>query len=283
MASFLHEVLVAMFADRPALAAELLSGPLGLAVPAHDAARVASGEVVQLRPVAHRADNVVLLGEPAVLAVVVEVQLHLREEKRWVWPEYLTAVRLRERCPAVLLVLCLEEAVERWAARPIELGDGVSVVVPQVLGPAAIPVLTDPVAAAAVPELAVLSALAHVHEDGPFEVLDAAAVALDSVPVEQALNYYRLMGAVLPDLARRHLEELMATETFEYQSEFTRALEAKGEARGRAAMVLRILAARGLEIDEDTRTRITECTDLAQLDAWGDAAVTAGTVADLFA
>ena len=41
----------------------------------------------------------------------------------------------------------------------------------------------------------------------------------------------------------------MATETYEYQSDFTRRLEHRGEARGqaegRAAMLLRILAARG--------------------------------------
>lgn len=293
MVSYLHEMLVAMFRNRPALAAELLAGPLGLAVPEHEAAHVGSAEVVELRPAAHRADTVVLLGDPAepVLAIVVEVQRRPEANKPWVWPEYLTAVRRRSRCPAVLLVVCTNAATAEWAARPIGLGDGVSRVVPQVLGPAAIPVLTDPAAAAATPELAVLSALTHVRDDGPFQVLDALVRALDNVPIEQALDYARLVLAELSDLARRYLEELMATETFDYQSEFTRALEARGEARGRAegeargraAMVLRILAARGVEVDVQSRTRILDCTDLAELDTWGERAIVARTAADLFA
>ena len=74
----------------------------------------------------------------------------------------------------------------------------------------------------------------------------------------------------------------MATETYEYQSEFTRRLEHRGEAKGRAAMLLRILARRGIEVPAQARDRITACTDLDQLETWGDHALTADTVEDLF-
>ncbi len=119
----------------------------------------------------------VLLSDPSrpVLAAVVEVQLRRAEDKRWVWPEYLTALRRRLRCPTVLLVVCLDRATAQWAGVPIELGDGASRVVARVLGPDAIPVLLDPVQAAGAPELAVLSTLVHVGEHGPFEVLDGRA------------------------------------------------------------------------------------------------------------
>ncbi len=280
VASYLHETLVAMFRHRPALAAELLSQQLGLAVPAHDEVRLGSAEVIELRPAAHRADAVVLAEDHTgpVFAVIVEVQLRPDEDKTWVWPEYLTAVRRDLRCPVALLVVCVDAATARWAAEPIDLGDGVSRIGPMVLGPAAIPVLDDPVAASTAPELAVLSALAHVREDGPFNVLDALSVALNHTPVEQAVEYVRLVLAELPEMARRHLEELMAAETFHYESEWTRSLEA----RGKASTLLKVLEVRGIEVDEESRFRIANCTDLAQLDAWVERAITGHTVADLF-
>lgn len=213
-----------------------------------------------------------------MLAVVVEVQLRPDENKPWVWPEYLTAVRRNLRCPVALLVVCVDSATARWAGEAIDLGDGFSVIRPLVLGPAAIPILDDPAAAAATPELAVLSALAHVRDDGPFEILDALAVALDNTPVQHAVEYARLVLAELPEMARRHLEELMAAETFHYESEWTRSLEA----RGKASMLLTVLEVRGIEVDEKSRARIADCTDHEQLDAWGTRAATANSVTDLF-
>jgi hypothetical protein len=75
----------------------------------------------------------------------------------------------------------------------------------------------------------------------------------------------------------------MATETYEYQSDFTRRLEARGEARGRAVMVLRILARRSVAVSDEARQRIMSCADLELLETWGDRAVTADTVEDVFA
>jgi hypothetical protein len=56
-------------------------------------------------------------------------------------------------------------------------------------------------------------------------------------------------------------------------------LDADGPA---AAMLLRILAARGFEIPERVHKRVLECTDLGQLEAWADAAVKATSVDDVF-
>lgn len=281
-----------MFRNRPAFAAELLAGPLGRPVPAHDKVLLGSAEVIELRPTAHRADAVILLGEPArpALALLVEVQLRADPDKTWVWPHYLATVRLQLRCPTVLMVLCLSRRTARWAATPIHFDDsGVSRVVPVVLGPDAIPVVLDP--ATTTPELAVLSALAHVRDDGPLEVLDVLATALSHAPVEQAVEYTRLVLAQLPDLARQYLEALMAqylealmaTETFEYQSDFTRALEARGEARGRARILLRILSVRGIALSDQDRERIVGSSDLDQLETWAERALSATTSADLFA
>jgi hypothetical protein len=60
-------------------------------------------------------------------------------------------------------------------------------------------------------------------------------------------------------------------------------LEAVGEARGEARAVLTVLAARGLEISDEARERISGCTDLDQLDQWVRRAVTVTPADELFA
>ena len=62
------------------------------------------------------------VGDKPVLGVVVEVQLGSDEGKHWTWPVYLATLRARLRCPALLLVLCVNAGVARWSARPIAMG-----------------------------------------------------------------------------------------------------------------------------------------------------------------
>ena len=69
---------------------------------------------------------------------------------------------------------------------------------------------------------------------------------------------------------------------------FERALQqglaqglAQGRAVGRAEDILRILAARGMHVDEESRQRILTCTDLATLDRWFDKALNATTLSSV--
>jgi predicted transposase YdaD len=55
----------------------------------------------------------------------------------------------------------------------------------------------------------------------------------------------------------------------------------EGLTRGRAEDVLRILTARGVQVDEEARQRILSCTDLATLDRWFDRALNATTLSDV--
>ncbi len=77
MPTVLHEALIEMFRHRPTLAAELLTGVLGLGLPTFGQARVDAGEFTDLTPTEYRADTVVVLSsdESPVLAIVVEVQM----------------------------------------------------------------------------------------------------------------------------------------------------------------------------------------------------------------
>ncbi|MGH3614289.1 MAG: hypothetical protein ACRDRK_17210 [Pseudonocardia sp.] len=289
MPSGLHEALVEMFRYRPSLAAELLGDALGMDLPAYQQVRVESGELTDLAPTEYRADVVVVLSaaESAVLAVVVEAQLGRDRDKRWSWPVYLATLRARLRCPTVLLVVCVEAATAAWCATPIELGHPGWALSPLVLGPDRVPVVTDVDEAGRVPELAVLSAMAHGSHPDRDKVLHALLGALAAVDQERATLYSDVVLAALPVAARRYLEALMTTRTYEYQSDFVRRYvfqgRAEGRAEGKAVAVLTILDARGIDVPEDARTRITGCFDLDQLDTWVRRAVTANSIHDLFA
>ncbi|MDQ3989606.1 MAG: hypothetical protein M3291_10495 [Actinomycetota bacterium] len=288
MPSSLHEALIEMFRQRPSLAAELLADALGMDLPAYEQVRVEPGGFTDLVPTEYRADAVVVLtaAETPVLAVVLEVQLGRDQDKRWSWPIYLVTLRGRLRCPTVLLVVCVDTATATWCATPIELGHPGARLTPLVLGPDQVPLVIDRGEAVRVPELAVLSAMAHGAHSDRSRVLDTLLGALEAIDEDLALLYSDVVLAALPVAAQQHLEALMITRTYEYQSDFARRHRAQGEAKGKAeataAAVLAVLDARGVEVPEDVRARITECLDLDQLDTWVRRAGTADSVHDLF-
>lgn len=55
------------------------------------------------------------------------------------------------------------------------------------------------------------------------------------------------------------------------------------EARGEAKMLLKILAARKLPVDDATRARILATTDSAVLERWAELAVFATSIEQVFA
>jgi hypothetical protein len=283
-----HETLVELFRARPALATELLAGVPGVELPSYENARADPADLPDLLPTEYRADAVVVLtrAEEPVMAVVVEVQLRRDGDKRWSWPVYVATLRARLRCPVELLVVCPDRGVTAWCAAPIRLGSSGSQIVPVVVGPELVPVVTDVAIAGRKPELTVLSALAHGGGAEHRAVLAALLRALGSVEDQRRFLYLELVYAALPEAARRHLEELMSTDTGEELSElaqwFVARGEARGEAQGEARAVLAILEARRIDVPADKRARIAECRDLAQLDTWVRRAATADSIDDLF-
>jgi hypothetical protein len=188
----------------------------------------------------------------------------------------------RLRCPTVLLVLCPDEPTADWCAAPIELGHPNFLVQPLVLGPERVPLVTDAQQAARCPELAVLSSIAHGTHPDRGQVFQSLLAALEAATDEHATLYHDLVLSALPAAARHHLEALMSTGLREYRSEFVRKNVNQGRAEGRAEAVLAVLAARGIDVPDHARTRITECTDLDQLETWIRRAATANSIDDLF-
>jgi hypothetical protein len=282
MPSFDHESLLQLFRNRPELAPELLREALQVDLPAYTEVRVESADFSQLTPTKYDADLVVLLvdGEP-VLGIIVEVQLAAKPRKRFTWPLYLAALRAKLECDTCVFVVAPTMEVARWAAEPIRLGFH-STVVPLVVGPRGVPIVTDPHRAIQAPELGVLSVMAHGHDDveTAVKVALAAAAGVDTLPEDRAVLYSDLIEAALSEAARKAF--FMLPEGYEFQSKTARESFQKGTAEGHAAAVVTVLEARGLTITDDQRERITATTDLELLKVWLRRAVTVASADELF-
>jgi hypothetical protein len=221
-------------------------------------------------------------GDPS-MGIVVEVQLAVDERKRWVWPAYVANLRARLKCSVCLLVVTLDEAVARWAAKPIEMG-GESRFVPVVLGPSEIAEVTDCAEACAAPERSVLSAMAHGRGSDSRKAIQIARAALTAsagLDEEWRTFYGDLVYFSVGEDLRQELETMgilmMGGKPYEYQSEFAKKYFAQGVAQGRASVILRQLAYRFGPLNDDVRHRI-EKASFDELTSIGERLLTAQTL-----
>jgi hypothetical protein len=283
--SQLHEALLQLFRNRPALAPELLRDALRVALPPYTEVRIDSAELTEIQPAEYRADLVGLLldGVP-VLGLIVEAQLSPDERKRFVWPAYVVNLRARLEVPVCLLVVTADEATARWAAKPLDLGGG-NQFTPLVLGPAGVPEIVDEGRARDDPELAVLSAMAH-GQDADYakaaQIALAAQIASLGLDEDRSRLYFDLVLASLSEAARQELRT-MDPAKYEYQSEFARRYvaqgKAEGEVEGRAELVTRQLTLRFGSLPEEALARIAAAAS-EELDAIGERLIGAHTLED---
>jgi len=201
---------------------------------------------------------------------------------------YVTTARRVAKCPAaVLVVLCQDPAEAAKCRRLIRTGHPGFDLAPIVIDSGG-PLGRDD---AGGPYLTVFAAsmggIDMESEPGARRVLDAMA----SAEVSEA-DRFRMTAIILrlaSDAARQILEAMMTTS--EYEKTFVERIhdqgiaegEAKGKAEGKAEDVLKLLDARGVSLSKEQRQRVTSCTDPAQLDLWFGRAITATTVAEVFA
>jgi hypothetical protein len=117
--------------------------------------------------------------------------------------------------------------VAAWARRPIEVGHPGFRLAPLVVELEEVPSIRDPAAASQLPELAVLSTLAHPE-------LDIAEIAVDAVvalPEDRRQLYLDVILMALPVESRRILEDRM--QRYEYRSDFARKYYGQGREEGR--------------------------------------------------
>jgi hypothetical protein len=106
-----------------------------------------------------------------------------------------------------------------------------------------------------------------------------------SLDADRTVRNFDLVHAALGAAARAALEAEMKS-NYEYRSEFAKRYFAEGKALGIAAgeadALLRILTARGLELDEAARRPIAACSDVELLRRWIERAATASSAGDVF-
>ncbi|MGC4069486.1 MAG: hypothetical protein QM784_33500 [Polyangiaceae bacterium] len=149
------------------------------------------------------------------------------------------------------------------------------------------------------PELAVLSVLAHGHDEVEVAVKEALA-AMSAVThlgdQDRFVLYSDLILTALSDAARKALQ--MIPEGYQFRSPIIRESiekgliqghaegETKGRAEGRtfekALSVLEVFEARDIPVSPDQRGRILACTDLEQLSRWHKRAIKVASVDELF-
>lgn len=128
------------------------------------------------------------------------------------------------------------------------------------------------------------------HEHHDWTELDADAEITDRcfrvpLPVAALVNRVVANDTVAKALlaARNHVIE---GELAAREAQGVARGEARGEARGKllgmAAAVLRVLARRGVSVDDAARARVFDCDDAATLERWLDRAITATRADDLF-
>ena len=194
------------------------------------------------------------------------------------------------------MVVAPNPRVARWAREPIDLGYG-SVFQPHVIGPEQVPQVTDSEEAERDLPVAALSVTAH----GKGDPATAARIALALAKAaklrdnENLLVYLSLIENALSAAAKEILS--MMPEAPKYFSESQRRSYDKGAAHGKiegivegriegkiegkADSVLRVLAGRGLRVNDDHARRIRACTDLETLDRWLDGALSVASVDEL--
>lgn len=296
MLSPLHEALLQLFRNRPALAPELLREALHQELPPYTEVRIESADFSELQPAEYRADMVVSpLDGGRVYGVIIEVQLSPDRRKPYVWPAYVANLRAKLKRPVSLLVVTTNEATARWAAKPVDLGNG-NWFTPLVLSPSGVPEVAEESRARDDPELAVLSAMAHgQHADFGKAARIAAAAREASLGLDEDRSrlYFDLVLASLSEAAQRELRT-MDPAKYEYQSEFARRYvaqgrvegkaegKAEGMAEGRAELVIRQLTLRFGPLDDDVRARISSAS-IEDLDAIGVRLLTAKTLQEALA
>ena len=296
MVTSAHEGMHRIFQERPEILAPVF-GVLGVPLSAKATVDAVTTDVTETRPLERRVDTVLRVGpsdgEDFLLAV--ESQSGRVAGKEWSWAYYIGYLQAKYGLPVLLLVVCQDRATAKWAAGPFDCGTSGWTALrtyPLVAGPDNLPVITDARTVAKNLPLVVLSALAHARSregDAILEAIGRALLELLDTDPATATYFFDFLEVTLGKTpAGEKWKALMSTFVSYFPGRGTvretAYLEGKAEAlvEDRALMILRVLEKRGIAVHEDTRQRVTSCTDLDTLTAWFDRSLTVATAEGLF-
>lgn len=275
-----HDTINTLFRDHPAFAVELLRERMGREIPASGLVRVESNDFNDRPSKDFQPDTVITIGPPnaPTHGIIVEVQQDKSPGKLRQLPRYAAALWLMLRCPVTVLCVCPDTDVAAHYGEPIVTELPGYVFRAAVLGPDQVPVITEEKEAAARPALAAMAVMFHGRNRA---VIEAFVRAMRPGETEHAPEYLEYAYNMAEHAIREALREIMSA-TWPVYSPFAREHFGRGETSGKADAILKVLAARRIEISDDVRTRISECADQRQLDTWLRRAAVATAIDDLF-
>ncbi|MGW2015452.1 hypothetical protein [Streptomyces sp. NPDC001927] len=294
-----HEASHRIFQDRPELLTPVFQ-ILGVRLAPKASIEALTPDMTALRPLERQVDSVLRVtpSEGAPFLLAIELQGRRDPEKGPSWAYYLAYLREKYAMPALLLVVCPDRRTARWAAGPFNTGVDhwhALTTRPLVLGPDNVPVITDPDEVSRNLAMAAFSVMAHRRDRDMTATLEALAHAVGTAgdDSDSVAYYSELLEIGLGDTpARTTWRKLMSVGSFFpgrgtlVEETFLKGKaegEVAGKAEAKAEAVLRVLAARGVDVPEAAALRISSCTDTDVLDTWLDRAITATTAEELFA
>lgn len=224
-----------------------------------------------------RADLLVVASDAgkATAAIVFEIQLGRDAGKLWSMDFYRAAARYRHRCPTWTVVFSPIRRVITWAR--CELFTHEPHLAPVVITPELIQLITDRMLALADYPRAVLSTVMHGDHPHAADAVTVTIHALLRVAPRDVERYIQLVqSSVSEDVMQQAREQLPTEDQYELtererRSAFymngLRAGREEGREEALQAAILAVLAARGFEINPETRNMILGCQQLEQLEA----------------
>ncbi|KUO21898.1 hypothetical protein [Streptomyces dysideae] len=225
-------------------------------------------------------------GEDSLL-LAIEAQGKKVPDKPSSWAYYLSFLSTKYKLPVLLLVICQDRATAEWAARPASLGPRqwpALTLRPLVAGPHNMPVITDPAEARADLPLAALAAITHAKKPVVDAILKALSAALRDEPeaVVDPIVEFISQGIGGNRRAAEIWRNLVAVDLSFYKSWLAEEIRDEGRVQKGAEAVLLVLEARGIDVPDEIRERITSCTDPTLLDTWLTRAAIATAATELF-
>ncbi|MFJ8884354.1 hypothetical protein ACIRJR_13220 [Streptomyces sp. NPDC102402] len=273
MVSAPHEAMHRIFQEHPDLFFRL-SEVLGIDLPPLASAESVTVDLTETEPLERRVDTLLRIEtqHDGPFLLIVEAQGKKDPGKTASWPYYVTYLNNKYRLPVLLLVICQDHATAAWAARPITIGLPRWPAVtarPLVAGPHNVPVITNVAEARKDLALATLAAITHADNPDVDAILKTMSLALRETPEALAEPLVELIAQGLGNRpAAQQWRNLVAVDLSFYTSPLSEEIRDEGRARGHAEAVLVVLGARGIDITQDTREKVTACGDPEVLLRW---------------
>lgn len=287
-----HEALHHLFRDDPDLVRRALKECLDEDFPVFRSVAVIDSDLTEIKAITREVDTALMVETDCgdeILIIEPQSKPPTPDKKRaWHW--YLSYFEAHFGVPATLIILTADKATAAACRRPMTLGPerrASATVHPFVIGPDNTPFITDRAQAADDIMLAVMAALAHRKDPEINKALDTLADVLSDIDIESAKFFAEYVNVGLGEgSAHDHWKGIIMTMTYPFASDLRRELEArgrlKGQFEGQAAMLLKLLTARGIELSESQRELVSTCENEENFALWLHRALAADSAEDVF-